>query len=1214
MNAAGRPLTDVGGALVVVGAVLGRLRCPGAVGGSAADVELCALIAVVAVIAHPERAPVRRVGGLVALAAGVPGLERPVGDTPITDEAARSVCGVGAVASRGALICRARLPIVGARGPRVRGVDATVERHGLLAGVGGALLRVVAGVALPGADDGRPGAGALVVQGAFQPVVARRGLRSGRPRGLRAVRVADLTRVVRVHRELAEAVAADVAGGALDARQEAHGLSATVVAIVDRAVQPIHVAVDVAGSATLRVRAARVAVGAAVAVVARGRRVALAPLVGDQRGVAPLALIGGIEGQLQRGRNGLVGGHTQPTEDTEAWLQLVVTRVVALVDLDGAIQPVVDALVGRPLAVGVIPARAHVAEGLEIPVVAVGALRGAGHVAGGRLLVGGAVDEPGVLATGVDAPGAGVGEPREVFVCFVVAVVVLLVAPGAPVPLVGHVTRQGRVEALPLAAGAGRAKAAGGADPRAQAFLGRRHHQILGLVDGSITVVVLGIAGLLGRLVAVDAAVTAQPYPADAGGAHVRLVADPFQQTVDVRRVEGLDVHVVHGAVAVVVQGVAFLQLVLVVGSVRVRRTGGLALRVALDHTGDLAALADADAGVTHVEVVVDHAVAVVVLSVADLRGRGWRAPVGVDRAGDRSVRLALGDALVTVAARAGTGALVVERDEVRLCLVVPELVPGEALVGLLVAVVVLEVAGLGHRHVLAATRVRRAGGGQRRQIALHGSATAFADAVADLALCHPVVGLALVDHAVAIVVLVVAGLGHRHVVGSVRVGGAGVAVRAPDEVPWHRVRTLDDALEAAALTVALARLTHGDQRLVGLWIASPVVGHTIAVVVDAVADVRLGHGLVAAPADVGAADGAQLGGALDLARPTLPLGGAIVTLVRPVDEHVDRRVTVVVQRVAAGLLSLEARDRVEVAVPIPRDAGRHGDIRVLQADADLCAVGERQGHDVPVDLVIAVVVGAIAIVLRRAGEALIGLGHPARPRAADHHGRLREGLDEIVGEVGILEAHDHTVGARTKAAALADRPNDRRASRLQRLELEVVVDRTVTVFVEPVARLLALNGQVEVRADEVHVGAIGLLLGVGRSRGRRQPVGADLPPAGCLQRDGVGAGVRPVERIELLRRTDTVLLLRLRVLAQPATRRVAFVDEPVAVVVLAVAQLLGAPEHGVVRVVAVLLHARRLDETVAVLVPILDLVAAQIPLETVLVLAVATLLGGSGE
>ena len=350
--------------------------------------------------------------------------------------------------------------------------------------------------------------------------------------------------------------------------------------------------------------------------------------------------------------------------------------------------------------------------------------------------------------------------------------------------------------------------------------------------------------------------------------------------------------------VAVVVLAVAHLGAVLVRGPVRVGRAGGLHLGRALDDAR--AALADPVTGLPEGralvgEVLVGDAVAVVVLAVAEqllVREVGHAAvvarPAALDALGGNG--LARADAAETA---------VVHRRR-------------HALVGVAVAVVVQPVAQLGPRLGMRPVRVGRAG---RRPVraAFHDAQAAGAVAHAQLADRQPVVRHAVVDHAVAVVVLAVADF---------RIGLAGrpVGVGRARRVLVVGLRALDRA--GPALAQALAR--PADARAL---VREALVGQAIAVVVLAVADLdevldqlRPAHDALA----VGRADQhaglAQVqvrpGARLPERRPPL-VGGAVAVVVLAVADFRSRRLL----RHADDLrlVGVVRADRGEA----PRNAGR---------------------------------------------------------------------------------------------------------------------------------------------------------------------------------------------------------------------------------------------------------------------------------------------------
>ena len=547
-------------------------------------------------------------------------------------------------------------------------------------------------------------------------------------------------------------------------------------------------------------------------------------------------------------------------------------------------------------------------------------------------------------------------------------------------------------------------------------------------------------------------------------------------------------------AVAVVVQGVADLDLVLGRAAAGVGGAGDdlLAVHAALD--GALAALAPALAGlslgqlfpvgrVRVDEPLVDLAVAVVVQGVAELQVRGDVGGAG------QAVALGRADHHAASAGPRPAGRAFGER------LLLDRIRPHEVLVGEAVAVVVQGVAG-----ELCAVLVV----GHGREVALPQPVGAGGGDVAHRAFSQPGAGRVgaggaqlLVGEAVAVVVELVADLDRDLGRGAAGVGGAG------------------GLADAGALDHPLAALAHALTGRAGgeLDVEEALVHEAVAVVVELVADLvahlagrsvgigRAGDHLVGAALDQPDAAGAH---AVALGAqgqgPQLRIGVARIL--------VGVAVAVVVQPVAAGLLvRLVGLDLAVVAVPGALHAG--GDHAPARAHPRV------QAGAVVVLAVEPLIGVAVAVVVHEVADLQGGLrGAPVRAAGADDGQAVGEALDQARA---------------TGALTLAGRAHGRA------VQGEALVGEAVAVVVQAFTAL-ARGGEV--------LGAAG-----GRERGRvaeHDAARAQPGPAGLTQRARRVVPVQVGERLvgEAVAVVVQVVAAGLRVLVQGHGRVVA---DPVA-------------------------------------------------------------------
>ncbi len=392
----------------------------------------------------------------------------------------------------------------------------------------------------------------------------------------------------------------------------------------------------------------------------------------------------------------------------------------------------------------------------------------------------------------------------------------------------------------------------------------------------------------------------------------------------------------------------------------------------------------------------VDRAVAVVVLVVADLHGSGMTVVVRVVAVGRvldvaRGL-LALPGLLTQVAVAVGVGVAVPDRSVHRI------LVLGA------VAVVVDAVAGFGGTRVdvvVAVVAVGRVGhvAGRLRAGIHEGRALAVAVTVRVAVPGRGVLGVGLVGLPVAVVVVAVAHLGGEGVDRGLLV----VAVVVVGDLRGRREAD-QDRLQRVAIAVAVAI---EPARLLVLDVRIGVVGLAVAVVVDVVTDLR-GRRVDVGPAVVAVGlvgDRARrLGAGLDRA---VRIAVAVAVVVRVVGDGVDCRLVGVAVAVVVVAVTVLGGTRVDVAHRVVT-VGRRGDVVVwLRAGSDrgrstvavLIAVevpGREVRAGILVDRAVAVVVDAVAAVDRTRVDAAVGVvavavggDVPERRNAGDGRGEL---------------------------------------------------------------------------------------------------------------------------------------------------------------------------------------------------------------------------------
>jgi len=550
---------------------------------------------------------------------------------------------------------------------------------------------------------------------------------------------------------------------------------------------------------------------------------------------------------------------------------------------------------------------------------------------------------PGRADMAADTAVGRVGEEVDPLVDEAVAVVVDVVAHlGGRNAIVGwHVPGTGTVLTVLAAC----------TSPSAHAAVGIVDEQVEAVIDDAVAVIVNAVADF-GTGGAVDrgsdplavAVVTHLSGSANqTAGAAVELVAQQVEALVD-------------GAVAVVVGVVANLRT----GTAVEHRSDQLAVAIVADRARTAITTAHAAVGVVgeEVESLVDEAVAVVVAIVADF---GSRHAV-VHRHGELAYRVLADGAGIAHAAACAA----VERiaEEV------------EPLIDVPVAIVVDVVAELGSRRDAI---VRRNGVGAVSVGTELAGAAAMPAGAAVGSVCEQVE--AVVDHAIAVVIDVVAGLGGRRA-GILRVvplavpviaglvGRASVAADPAVGRVGQQVECLVDRGVAIVVdVVADFRARRAAVRRVGPGAVSVdtvlirpagasarsavgrvgekievLVDHTVAVVVDAVTDFRTGSALVrrrvplavAVRAGLAAVAAPAAGATVCLAGREVDAGAEAVELWQGAAIHVaaGTAATIVVSRAARagrhvvgtpGIASFEAGAPWRVGVAAAKDDCEHG-------------------------------------------------------------------------------------------------------------------------------------------------------------------------------------------------------------------------------------------------------------------------------------------------